>query len=138
MNNQVRYINPEGLSKNPVFTQVVATQGTGTTIYIGGQDALNAQGEIVGKENLAIQTEQVMENLQTALSACGASFENLVKLSIYVVQGQDMRTGFQASQKYLGSLSNPPAISVLIVSGLANPDFLVEIEATAFVPESTR
>ena len=51
---------------------------------------------------------------------------------------QDMRTGFQASQKYLGRLSNPPAISLLIVSGLANPDFLVEIEATAFVPESTR
>jgi enamine deaminase RidA (YjgF/YER057c/UK114 family) len=46
-----------------------------------------------------------------------------------------MRSGFQASQKYLGNLTNPPAISVLIVSGLANPDFLVEMEATAFIPE---
>lgn len=76
-----------------------------------------------------------MENLQIALSACGGTFENLVKLSIFVVQGQDMRSGFQTSQKFLGSLANPPAISVLIVSGLANPDFLVEMEAIAVIPE---
>lgn len=69
------------------------------------------------------------------LSACGAAFENLVKLSIYVVQGQDLHSGFQASQKYFGNLKNPPVISVLVVAGLAHPDFLVEIDATAFVPE---
>lgn len=59
-----------------------------------------------------------MKNLQTALSACRGTFENLVKLSIYVVQGQDMRSGFQASQKFLGNLINPPAISVLNRFGL--------------------
>jgi enamine deaminase RidA (YjgF/YER057c/UK114 family) len=135
VNNQIEHINPEGLSKNPVFSQIVTTQGNGKTVYIGGQDAVNAQGEIVGKGDIATQTEQVMKNLQIALSACGATFENLIKLSIYVVQGQDMRSGFQATRKYLGNLANPPAISVLIVWGLANPDFLVEMEATAFIPE---
>ena len=135
MNTQVQHINPDGLSKNPVFSQIVTIQGNGKTVYIGGQDALNAQGEIVGKGDIAIQTEQVMKNLQIALSACGATFENLVKLSIYVVQGHDMRSGFQASQKFLGNLTNPPAISVLIVSGLANPGFLVEMEAIAFIPD---
>ncbi|NLE64241.1 MAG: RidA family protein, partial [Bacteroidales bacterium] len=121
--------------KNPAFSQVVTTQGNGKTIYIGGQDAVNAQGEVVGKGDIAEQTEQVMKNLQTALSACGATFENIVKLSIYLVQGQDLYRGFQVSQKYFGNLTNPPAISVLIVAGLANPNFLVEIDATAFIPE---
>jgi len=135
MSDKIQHINPDGLSKNPAFSQVVTTQGNGKTIYIGGQDAVNAQGEVVGKGDIAEQTEQVMKNLQTALSACGATFENIVKLSIYLVQGQDLYRGFQVSQKYFGNLTNPPAISVLIVAGLANPNFLVEIDATAFIPE---
>lgn len=135
MNGKIEHINPEGLAKNPVFSQIVTTQGNGKTIYIGGQDAVNPKREIIGKGNIAEQTEQVMQNLQTALTACGATFENLVKLNIYMVQGQDLLSGFQVSQKYFGSLTNPPAISVLIVVGLANPAFLVEIDATAFIPE---
>lgn len=135
MSGKVQYINPDGLSKNPAFSQVVTTQGKGKTIYIGGQDAVNAQREIVGKGDMSVQTEQVMKNLQTALSACGATFENLVKLTIYIVQGQDISRGFQASQKFLGNLKNPPAISGLFVPALANPDFLVEIDAIAFIPE---
>jgi enamine deaminase RidA (YjgF/YER057c/UK114 family) len=135
MINQVNYINPDGLSKNPAFSQVVTTQGKGKTIYVGGQDAMNAKGEIVGKNDLAQQTEQVMKNLQIALEACGATFENLVKLTIFIVQGQDIRVGFQASQKFLGSLKNPPAISGLFVAALATPDYLVEIDAIAFLPE---
>lgn len=135
MRNSVQYINPDGLSKNPAFSQVVVTQGSGRTIYVGGQDAVNSEGVIVGKGNMAEQTEQVMQNLQTALASCGASFENLIKLTIYIVQGQDLLSGFQASQKYLGNLKNQPAISGLFVAGLAHPDFLVEIEATAFVPD---
>ncbi len=124
MNKNVQYINPDGLSKNPAFSQIVITQGKGKTIYIGGQDAVNIQGEIVGKGDIAGQTEQVMNNLQTALSACGATFDNLVRLSIYLVQGQDLYCGFQVSQKFLGNLKNPPVISVLVVAGLAHPDFL--------------
>lgn len=135
MNQKVQHINPDGLSKNPAFSQVVTTHGKGKTIYVGGQDAVNAQGEIVGKGDIAEQTEQVMENLQVALSASGASFDNLIKLSIYIVQGQDLFRGFQASQKYLGNLENPPAITGLFVAALARPDYLVEVEAIAFIPE---
>ncbi len=135
MDSKIAYINPDGLSKNPAFSQIVTTQGNGKTIYVGGQDAVNAQGEIVGKGDIAEQTEQVMKNLQTALSACGATFDNLVKLTIHIVQGQDLYRGFQASQKYLGGLKNPPAITGFFVAALAHPDFLVEIDATAFIPE---
>ena len=135
MIERVQYINPEGLLKNPAFSQVVTTQGRGKTIYIGGQDSINAQREIVAKGDIGRQTEQVMKNLQTALSACGATFENLIKLSIYIVQGQDISRGFQTSQMFLGHLKNPPAITGLFVAALAHPDFLVEVDAIAFIPE---
>ncbi len=101
----------------------------------GGQNPINANREIIGKGDIQTQTEQVMQNIETALTACGASFENVVKLSIYIVQGQNLYGAFQASQKFMSNTANPPAISVLIVSGLANPNFLIEVDATAFVPE---
>jgi enamine deaminase RidA (YjgF/YER057c/UK114 family) len=135
MNNRVEYVNPDGLSKNPAFSQAVTTEGKGKTIYIGGQNSVNASGEIIGKGDIGEQTEQVMQNLRTALSACGATFDNLVKLTIHIVQGQDLIRGFQVSQKFLGYLQNPPAITGFFVSALAHPDYLIEIDAIAFVAE---
>ncbi|PKP01182.1 MAG: RidA family protein [Bacteroidetes bacterium HGW-Bacteroidetes-6] len=134
MNGQIKRINPDGLMKNPAFSQVVTTQGSGKTIYIGGQNAVNENRELVGKGDIQAQTEQVMKNIQVALGSCGAAFDNLVKLSIHIVQGQNLYEAFQASQKFL-NISNPPVITVLIVAGLANPDFLIEIDATAFISE---
>jgi len=130
--NSFQRINPEGMMKNPAFSQAVTTQGYGKTIYIGGQNAVNANREIAGND-IEGQTEQAMQNVQTALSACNAGFEHLVKLSIYIVQGQNPAAAFEASRKFLGT-ANPPAITVVFVAGLVNPGFLIEIEATAFIP----
>ena len=69
MSNKIQHLNPDGLFKNPAFSQIITTQGLGKTIYIGGQDAVNAEREIVVKGDIAGQTEQVMKNLQTALLA---------------------------------------------------------------------
>jgi enamine deaminase RidA (YjgF/YER057c/UK114 family) len=133
MSQPIEYINPDGLSKNPAFSQLVITQGNGKTIYIGGQNAVTADGELVGKGDLSAQTEQVMQNLQTALAACNASFEDVVKLTINLVQGHNLYDGFQVAQRYLSPITNRPTISVLVVVGLANPDYLIEIDAIAFV-----
>lgn len=135
MSDKIQHINPEGLSKNPAFSQIIVTQGSGRTIYIGGQNAVNANREIIGKGNIQVQAEQAMQNIQTALTACDATFENVVKLSIHIAQGQSVYGAFQASQKFMSGLKNPPTISVLIVAGLANPEFLIEIDAIAFIPE---
>ncbi len=75
-----------------------------------------------------------MKNIETALTASGATFDNVVKLNIFLVQGQDAVSGFQAAQPFLAKASHPPAITGLFVSALGNPDYLVEIDATAFVP----
>lgn len=135
MKGEKEYINPKGLMKNPAFSQVVTTQSNGKTIYIGGQNAVTENREIIGGDNLALQTKQALTNIETALTSCGANLNDLIKLTIYIVPGQDIRLGFEASQSFLQKIDNPPIISVLIVAGLANPNFLVEIEAIAFVTE---
>lgn len=135
MESKKEHINPKGLFESPAFSQVVTTQGNGKTIYIGGQNAVNEKAELVGKGDLAIQTEQVMQNLKIALESCGADFSNLVKLNIHLLVGQDARKGFGVSQKFLGTIPNQPIITVLFVSGFVNPEYLVEIDAIAFVPE---
>lgn len=133
---QVEHINPDDLSKNPAFTQVVAVTGPVKTIYIGGQDAVDASGMIVGKGDIVQQVEQVLKNLQTALRASGAELEHVIKWNVYVVQGQPLRPAFEVFQQAWGRRANPPAITMMFVAGLANPDFLVEMDAIAIVPET--
>ena len=132
---EVKYINPDSLPKNPAFTNVVTVTGSVKTIYVGGQDALDSSGAIVGKGDLKAQTEQILKNIEAALAAGGAQWEHVVKWNIYVVQGQSVQEGFAAFQIIRGNQPNPPAISVMFVAGLAHPDFLAEMDAIAVVPE---
>jgi enamine deaminase RidA (YjgF/YER057c/UK114 family) len=135
MNSSIEFLNPEALLKNPAFSQVAVTSGNGSTIYIGGQNAITKDLEIIGKGDIALQTEYVLKNIEVALEACNAGLDDLFKLTIYIVQGQDVRKGFQGAQGFLKRLKNPPVISGIVVAGLANPDYLVEIEAVAFKKE---
>jgi enamine deaminase RidA (YjgF/YER057c/UK114 family) len=135
MKGNVQHLNPDGLHKNPAFSQAVVVSGSARTIYVGGQNAVDVSGNIVGKGDLRAQTEQALHNLQTALDAGGAGLEQVVKWNIYVVQGQSVQAGLEAFQKVWGQRSNPPAISVLFVAALAHPDFLVEIDAVAVIAE---
>jgi enamine deaminase RidA (YjgF/YER057c/UK114 family) len=132
---QIQYINPDSLSRNPAFTNIIVITGQVKTIYIGGQDAVDASGTIVGKGDIKQQTEQVLANLQVALKAVGAELEHIIKWNVYVVQGQPLQPAFEAFQQVWGCRPNPPAITLMFVSGLANPDFLVEMDAVAIVPQ---
>jgi enamine deaminase RidA (YjgF/YER057c/UK114 family) len=132
---QVQYINPDTLNKNPAFTNVVVVTGPVKTVYVGGQDAVDRSGTIVGKGDLKAQTAQVLKNLQAALAAAGAGLEHVIKWNIYIVQGQSLQAGFEAYQQVWGNRPNhPPAVSAMFVSELAHPDFLLEMDAIAVVP----
>jgi enamine deaminase RidA (YjgF/YER057c/UK114 family) len=72
MDGRVEFLNPDGLPRNPAFSNVAVVSGSVRTIYIGGQDAVDAEGNIVGIGDIAAQTEQVLRNLRTALAAAGA------------------------------------------------------------------
>ncbi len=132
---QVQHINPDGLIRNPAFTNVVTVTGHVKTVYIGGQDAVDASRTIVGKGDIKLQTEQVLKNLQAALKAGGAELGQVIKWNVYIVQGQPLQPAFEVFQRLWGDRPNPPAITGVFVSGLANPDFLVEMDAIAVVPE---
>jgi enamine deaminase RidA (YjgF/YER057c/UK114 family) len=131
----VEYINPDTLNKNPAFTNVIVVTGAVKTIYVGGQDAVDASGNIIGKGDLKAQAEQVLKNIQAALEAGGAQLEHVVKWNLYVVQGQPLAPGFEVFQRVWGMRPNPPAITGMYVAGLAHPDFLMEMDAIAVVPE---
>ena len=128
----IQFISPDELLKNPAFSQVAVTKGAGSTIYIGGQNAITKDLEIIGKGDITAQTEYALKNLETALKAAHGTLDDLFKLTIYIVQGQDVKKGFQGAQGFLKKLKHPPVISGIIVAGLANPDYLVEIEGVAF------
>lgn len=130
----VEFLDPEGLHHNPAFSNVAVVSGNVKTIYVGGQDAVDAAGNIVGIGDIAAQTEQVLRNLRTALEAAGAGPEHVVKWTIFIVEGQDFAAGYAAFQRVWGDRPNPPVITAAVVKGLAHPDFLVEMDAIAVIP----
>ena len=126
------YLNPGSLARNPAFTQAVVVEGQVKTIYVGGQNAVRPDGTIVGG-TLADQARQALLNVQAALAAAGATLKDVVRWSVAIVEGQPAAEGFAAFREAWGDAADPPAISVHIVSGLANPQFLVEIDAIAVI-----
>ncbi len=132
---RVQFINPDGLTKNPAFSNVAVVSGNVKTVYVGGQNAVDAAGNVVGKGDLGTQTEQVLKNLKAALAAGGAGPEHVVKWNIYILAGQSIQEGFAAFQRVWGMPATPPLITGVFVAGLAHPDFLVEMDAVAVVPE---
>ena len=129
----VTHLNPEGMHRSPAYSQGVAVEAPARTVYVGGQNAVSPDGQIVGVGDVAAQTERALLNLTTVLAAGGARLQDVVKLTVFLVQGQDFRAGYGAFQRAWGD-APPPAVSAALVAGLAHPDFLVEVEAIAVVP----
>lgn len=127
----VRHINPEGLHRNPAFSQAVVVEQPTKTIYIGGQNGVDADGKVVG-HTVGEQTRQALRNLTTILESEGATLANIAHWTIAVVDGHALGEGFAAFQQAWNPADPPPAITVHVVAGLG-PEFLVEIDAVAVV-----
>ncbi|MGK8501564.1 RidA family protein [Nocardia asiatica] len=126
------HINPETLHSNPAFTQVVRVSAAADTIYVGGQNGVDASGRVVGPD-VAAQARQAFANLRTCLAAAGASIEDVVKWTILIREGEPLQDGFAAFAEVWGDRPNPPAITVAQVAGFAVPGAVCEIEAVAAV-----
>ncbi|MFE4571712.1 RidA family protein [Paenibacillus chitinolyticus] len=132
----MEHINPEGLFRSEAFSQAITVTGKAKTIYIGGQNAINSKGELIGAGDLEVQTKQALHNIKTILAAEKASFADLVKLNIYLVSGSDPLVGYKAFQEMAGSLDNPPLVTVLFVSEFASrPSCLLEIDGIAVIED---
>ena len=123
------FSNPSGLSTPRGYTHVVDVPA-GRTLYIAGQVAFDAQGNVVGKNDIRAQTEQTFRNLEIALKSAGASFKDVVKLNWYVRDISQLGIYREVREQFLGTGSRP-ASTLVEVTGLALPDLLIEIEAVA-------
>ena len=128
------FINPFR-TKPSGYTHVVVS-GSGKTLYISGQVPVNDAGQIVGAGDLKAQTQQVYENLRYCLRYAGANFEDIVKMTTYVVnyKPSDIEIVREVRKGYL-SKENPPASTLVGVQALAHPEYMIEIEAIAVIPD---
>lgn len=130
----LKYIKPEGMYHNPAFSQGIVIPAGARMLLVGGQNAVDGQGEIVGKGDIGAQTAQALVNMLKVIDAAGGSLENLVKVTLVIQHGVDIRPGFAEWMKVWGQRPNPPTVTALMVAGLAHPDYLIEIEAQVVLP----
>jgi enamine deaminase RidA (YjgF/YER057c/UK114 family) len=126
----IQRINPPTLPAPPGYSQLAVASG-GSLIVIAGQVALDSQGQVVGLGNFAAQTTQVFRNLVAALDAAGATPRHLVKLTTFVTDLSHLPVFRQIRDQFLDP-GHPPASTLVQVSGLFRPEFLIEVEAMAY------
>ncbi|WP_424951462.1 RidA family protein [Deinococcus sp.] len=129
----VRFLHPGGLASSPSYTHAVEVRG-GRTVYISGQIALNAQGQLVGLGDFEAQARQVFGNLALALASAGMTFSHVVKLGLYVTDMAHLATIRRVRDEFI-DVGRPPASTLVQVVALATPDLMFEAEAIAVAPD---
>lgn len=130
----VTLVNPEGLPKVDLYRQVSIATGS-RMVFVAGQIARDADGGKVGEGDFAAQVEQCYLNIGTALAEVGGSFADVVKLTVYLVDWEPAKmplfaAGVARAAEKLGVTPLAP-LTGIGVAALAEPDVLVEVEATA-------
>jgi enamine deaminase RidA (YjgF/YER057c/UK114 family) len=128
----IRRINPPELGTPPGYSQIVDVRAN-RIIFIAGQTALDRDGNVVGKSDFGTQAAQVFDNLATALKASGCTAANLVKLTVFLTDMGNLGRYREARNRFFASVtpSAAPAVTLVEVSKLYGPDFMIEIEAIA-------
>jgi reactive intermediate/imine deaminase len=123
--------NPEGLLTPGGYSHVVEVTGPARTVYVAGQLPVDAKGTVVGARDMKAQAEQVFKNLETALAAAGARFDDVVKMNTYVTDISQIQAIRDVRARYFRS--GVPASTLVQVGALARPDCMLEIEVVAVV-----
>ena len=130
-------LKPPGLVQSPAFSHVAVIPPNATLVLVGGQNAVDENGQLVGGGDGIAQTRKALENVVTALAAAGASTTDLVSWSMLVHESVDLQAAAAAAIPFLPPGRNPPLITVAIVPRLGPPGALVEISAMAAVPTAS-
>ena len=128
MGEQKRHLNPDTMHKPTGFTNIVQA---GNTAYIAGQVGIDAKGQLVAKGDPDAQLRQLYANLEAALKAIGGTRLNMVKTTTYFTRPDYFPSVRRAREEFYGD--NPPTSTAVPVAGLAQPDWLAEIEAIAAI-----
>lgn len=126
----IERLRPAELVRSPAFSHVAVVPPGATTIYIGGQNAVDADGTLIGPGDAAAQSVRAMENVTMALAAAGATLGDVVQWTVLFVDGSDIGAAYQAIAPRLVS-EEPALVTAASVSALGVPGALVEIAAIA-------
>ena len=130
-----RIFNPDTMAKPTAGYSHVAVVTGGNLVYIAGQVALDASGNLVGKDDFRAQVEQVFKNLKAAVEAARGNFHDVIKLNFYCVDSVDpsqVPLVREVRDKYVNT-QNPPTSTFVVVRRLVSPEWLIEVEAVAVV-----
>ncbi|MCC7347640.1 MAG: RidA family protein [Variibacter sp.] len=134
MAKNLKFLNPDTLTKPPGYTQVVEITGPGRMVYVAGQLGIKSDGSMAGgKGDFRAQAVQAFENLKAALAAVGGSLEHVVKINNYLV-GIEHLPLYREVRDLNFKNGAPPASTTIAIPALARPDALFEIEAVAVLP----
>ena len=130
----IRRINPPELGTPPGYSQIVDVSAS-RIVFISGQTALDRDGHVVGNNDFAAQAAQVFRNLDVALRASGCTAANLVKLTVFLTDMDNLASYREARNRFFATVTPQaaPAVTLVEVSKLYGPDFMIEIEAVAAV-----
>lgn len=131
----VEFKNPSSVASPKGYSQVaVIDLGNCQMIVLSGQVPLDSSGNLIGKDDIARQTEQVFLNIQKIVSEFGGTMDNVIKTGIYMVDISQIQTFREIRDKFI-NLDNPPTSTLVQVNGLFRDDVLIEVEATALIPK---
>lgn len=130
--SDVRFVNPPTMFDPPGYTHLVEVSG-GRIVYISGQVALDADGNMVGEGDFRAQTQMAFENLKAAVEAVGGSMENIVKLTNFVTDMTHINDYREVRDSFI-NVERPPASTLVQVVRLFQERFMIEIEAVAVIP----
>lgn len=128
MATEVTTIVPAGVHPPRNYSHAVRW---GNLVFVSGQVAVGPDGLIVGTDDIVAQAEQVLQNLTAVLNASGSDLGSLIKLTVYLTD-RSFRPAFnEARERHLSAIGRYPASTVVVVAGLADPNWLIEVEAIA-------
>lgn len=129
----VRFVNVPALGRAPGYSHLAEVRG-GRTVYMSGQIALNAEGNVVGRGDFTAQARQVFQNVEQALAEVGLTFHAVVKLTFFLTDFAYLQQ-MRAVRDEFVNVAAPPASSAVQVARLVHPDLMIEVEAIAVAPE---
>ena len=113
------------------FSQAIAIEAKGKMVFISGMTARRADGTIAGIGDIEAQTRQVCENLKSAVEAAGGTMDDICRVDVYVRNMEHFEKIHKVRREYFGS--PPPASTMVEVTKMTSPEYLIEINAIAVV-----
>ncbi|WP_101846380.1 RidA family protein [Zhihengliuella sp. ISTPL4] len=126
----ITFLQPDGLVRSPAFSHAAVIPGGATTVYIGGQNGVDASGAVVSSD-VGAQSLRALDNARLALESAGATLDDVVSWTILIHQDADLRAAYGAVASTLARDGAPPLVTAARVAGLGVPGALIEVSAIA-------